>query len=447
MINKYISHGPFLGHLTWDSVKFWFRSARGQKETFILRLFKDGELLDFKECEVLAINDFIAVAEFTGLRDGAEYELKVFLALDCIQTQSFKTKTKSKKNLHFVFGSCRYNHWHNFIQNDAEEGDETFAEILKVHNKKNLDFLLFLGDQIYSDPTYSIGVSETFEDYSETYQESFALANFQQLLSEVPAYMILDDHEIRDNWSRDMLDEFAFFENREEMYRNGIKTYELWQHSRNPNTKKKQYWYHFEQNGHPFFILDIRTLRRNKSSASHAKTLLGHEQLESLFLWLLDNKNKAVRIIGSGVPFCPDYVKNEDKWCAFDEERNLILEFIRLEGIGKTIFLSGDVHLGVFSKMTCVQDDKVEVFNFVSSPLHWPYRGMYISDFHGEKTLTYEQWDSKKKKNKSTFEFKYETSDWLRENQFAEMQINEDGTGFVRHFNMKDKSFDEKYYF
>lgn len=442
-----ISHGPFLGDLTESSIKIWFRSSREREEKFIVRVFSNQDEVDFLEVSVAQSNDYIGLASFKKLKNSTTYEVKIYLAKELLDSITFKTKASKKQDLSFVFGSCRYNHWNNSFKEDASAGDETYREIQKVHNKSDLDFLLFLGDQIYADPTYSVGICQDTEDFSGRYKDSFSQPHFQQLLSEVPSYMILDDHEIRDNWSRDMLDSFSFFENREEIYRNGIKNYELWQHSRNPDTVEKQYWYSFIQSGFSFFVLDIRTKRTLNPQKNRRKTMLGDKQLGELFEWLHSTKGQAVRFIGSGVPFCPDPLKKEDKWCAFEEERNLILEFIRVEKIGKTVFLSGDVHIGVNSKMTCVQDDSFEVHNLVSSPLYWPYRGMYIKEFHKERTLSYDQWVDSKRMYRGLYDYQYSTSNWVRENQFAEVKVKEDGSGSIRHFNMKSGSFEEQYYF
>ena len=442
-----LSHGPFLGHVTEASAKVWFRSGRERNETFLLRLISNDEEVDFQEVPLNANCDYIGTTTFKNLTASTSYEVKIYFVEELVGTVFFETNSLVAGDLHFVFGSCRYNHWDNKFKDDGTEGDDTYKEILNIHQKSPLDFLLCLGDQIYADPTYSVGICQEFEEFSSRYKESFQHKNFHELLSLIPSYMILDDHEIRDNWSRDMLDSFSFFENREEIYKNGIKNYELWQHSRNPDTPKGQYWYHFNQSGIPFFVLDTRTQRRVTPLKHRRKTMLGDQQLGELLEWLKSTKDDSIRFIGTGVPFCPDQLKKIDKWCDFEEERNLILEFIRVEKIGKTVFLSGDVHLGVNSKMTCVQDDSFEVYNLVSSPFYWPYRGMYIREFHTERTLSYEQWTDEDRTYRNIFDYQYTCSNWLRENQFAEVHVNKDGRGSVRHFNMKTKSFEEAFKF
>jgi alkaline phosphatase D len=445
-MSDFFSHGLHQGYTTESSFTLWGRYGKEVKKTLVVRLFEAGSHVDFREVQVRAAEDFTFAVVFTDLRENQEYQV---LASDAEEESlKFVFKTSSSKgDLHFVFGSCRYNHWDNIFQNDGTEGDETYKEILKLHQKTPIDQLFLLGDQIYADPTLMVGVSESFSDYVSTYHESFGYEYFDTLLSKVPTSMLLDDHEIRNNWSQDLLYESSFLENREEMYKNGTKAYESWQHSRNPRTKEGQYWYSQEHKGIPFFFLDTRTRRWLNPGKGLRKTTLGDEQLSALLAWLESTKGKAVRFIASGIPFCPDTIEAEDKWDAFDEERSLILEFLRLEKIGKTIFLSGDVHLGVFSKMHCVEDESLEVLNLTSSPLFWPYPGMKPADFDIEKKLKYNQWQDSGRRIQSEFTYEYTAENWLRENQFCEVKVKASGEGTARHFNMKTRKFESPWYF
>lgn len=72
---------------------------------------------------------------------------------------------------------------------------------------------------------------------------------------------------------------------------------------------------------------------------------------------------------------------------------------------------------------------------------------MYIKEFHKERTLSYDQWVDSKRMYRGLYDYQYSTSNWVRENQFAEVKVKEDGSGSIRHFNMKSGSFEEQYYF
>ena len=60
-----------------------------------------------------------------------------------------------------------------------------------------------LGDQIYADlwgRHHGILRADTFEEFQERYRSAFETPNLRKLMQSLPTYMILDDHEIEDNW-------------------------------------------------------------------------------------------------------------------------------------------------------------------------------------------------------------------------------------------------------
>ncbi|CAM3792151.1 alkaline phosphatase D family protein [Smaragdicoccus niigatensis] len=66
------------------------------------------------------------------------------------------------------------------------------------------DALLLAGDQIYADkPSANLGTdnASTFDDYAHLYAEAWLPGPIRWLLSTVPTCMILDDHDLRDDWN------------------------------------------------------------------------------------------------------------------------------------------------------------------------------------------------------------------------------------------------------
>jgi len=156
---KEITHGPFLGHTTSSSAKIWLRAFTEDENILIFRLYKNGDEIDFREVTILQANDYCATAYFSELQPDSEYTVHIALRKNYEEHFSFHTKKQHSSETRFIFGSCRYNHWNNIIQNDAIAGEKTFVEMANIHQTEPQDFMLFLGGQIYSDPTYSIGVS------------------------------------------------------------------------------------------------------------------------------------------------------------------------------------------------------------------------------------------------------------------------------------------------
>ncbi len=63
-------------------------------------------------------------------------------------------------------------------------------------------------DEIYADMLnrhIPIGLADTFEEFQERYHSAFGSPRMRRLLRQLPTYMILDDHEIEDNWTQDRI--------------------------------------------------------------------------------------------------------------------------------------------------------------------------------------------------------------------------------------------------
>lgn len=110
--------------------------------------------------------------------------------------------------LSFLLGSCRY----PGIFWKKKRADRIFKPMFD-HYSSNPDdvnprFILMTGDQIYADMfnrLIPIGLADTFEEFQERYLTAFGSPNMRRLLRHAPTYMILDDHEIEDNWTQDRI--------------------------------------------------------------------------------------------------------------------------------------------------------------------------------------------------------------------------------------------------
>src|SRR3546814_6165929 len=74
---------------------------------------------------------------------------------------------------------------------------------------------------------------------------------------QVPTYMILDDHEIEDNWTQDRIGKAVS----RKVFHLALGAYMSYQWSHCPRTYQTRLYYEFECNGYPFFVLDTRTQR------------------------------------------------------------------------------------------------------------------------------------------------------------------------------------------
>jgi len=280
----------------------------------------------------------------------------------------FKSASPKRNRAHrYIVGSCRYLRLTANIPSRPDLGDKIFKSI---HALGLLDGVLMVGDQVYVDDLNIAWPDREYADISLKYQAAFSQPYISQLMSSAPTYMILDDHEIEDNWpsNRDSDDD--------ELYRNAIKAYEIFQCSHGPShdlladgridRTLKKYWYTFADGDTDWFVMDCRTERVLSGSD---KRMIGVEQENALSKWL-SNSTAKVKFIVSSVMFMPDQKKHgEDGWQSFAAQRHRILETIRSNAFKNVIFVSGDIHGSLTCQLSHSEDPNFVVHNIVSSPL------------------------------------------------------------------------------
>ena len=284
---------------------------------------------------------------------------------------TFKTTSNQANRTHrYVIGSCRYLRLTAGIPSAPELGDEIFASISALNRKHPLDAVVMTGDQVYVDDLNVLLPDREFAAISKKYQAAFSQPHIRNLMSGTPTYMILDDHEIEDNWpaNQDSTDRG--------LYNNAIRAYEIYQCSHGPahdllpngriNRDLTRYWYWFAHGDIDWFVMDCRTER---TLSGNAKSMIGTEQEYALLKWLINSRAK-VKFIVSSVMFMTDQKQHgDDGWQAFTAQRNRILETIRSHAIKNVVFVSGDIHGSLCSQLTHSKTPNFVVHSIVSSPL------------------------------------------------------------------------------
>ena len=267
-------------------------------------------------------------------------------------------------------------------------------------------FALMVGDQIYADMMsrhVPIGLSDTFEEFQERYHSAFSSPYMRRLLRNLPTYMILDDHEIEDNWTQDRISKSY----KRRLFHLAINAYMSYQWVHGPRNFGKRLFYDFHCGGYPFFVLDTRTQRYMDDIAESLDDnhLLGRpsldrnepSQLDLLIQWLhncqcsLGNKPKFV--VSSSV-FVPNpmsaregrdapsfqcevrWKERSDSWPAFPQTRRALLSAIIRNKIQNVVFVSGDIHCSNVAAMRFSGSEaaeKLRAFSITSSALYWPF--------------------------------------------------------------------------
>ena len=272
----------------------------------------------------------------------------------------------------YIVGSCRYLRLTAGIPSAPHMGDRIFASIntLAQSAEPPISALLMTGDQVYVDDLNIVAPDREYGEILRKYRTAFSQPHISKLMSSVPTYMILDDHEIEDNWpaNRNRRDSF--------LYDNAIAAYELYQASHSPAREMlptgklartlSRYWYQFADGDIEWFVTDSRS-RRNLSDSD--RRILDVEQEYALCKWLIHSPAR-VKFVVTSVMFFPDSKGGgEDAWKGFPGQRLRLLETIRTHRIKNVLFISGDVHGSLTSRLTHSNDPDFEVHTIVSSPL------------------------------------------------------------------------------
>jgi alkaline phosphatase D len=281
--------------------------------------------------------------------------------------------TEPRQARAYIVGSCRYLRMTAGIASLPQLGDRIFASINQLIEgaEPPVSATLMTGDQIYVDDLNLVAPDREYKDILHKYRTAFSQPNIQKLMSGTSTYMILDDHEIEDNWpaNADKSDH--------ELYRNAMAAYEQYQVSHSPahelkfngqinREKLEHYWYQFSDGDIEWFITDSRT-RRNLSADD--RRILDQAQEQALLEWLI-NSPARIKFVVTSVMFYPDRkLHGDDAWKAFPEQRLRLLETIRTRHIKNVVFVSGDVHGSLTSHLTHSEDPDFEVHTIVSSPL------------------------------------------------------------------------------
>jgi alkaline phosphatase D len=386
--------GPIIGHTTTNHARIFLRGEL-QDNTFAfagIRYRRLGEanwsrgefvkLTHLRDMsDVIALNELASDTEY-------EYQAGWFSPMSPVHTvetvqelplqwprEIYRFRTRSSKASTpraYIVGSCRYLRMTAGIAITPKTGDRIFASITDLAQQAEppISAMLMTGDQIYVDDLNVIAPDREYNDILSKYRVAFSQPGISKLFSSLSTYMILDDHEIEDNWPANESQSDA------DLYKNAMAAYELYQASHSPahkllsngqfSRKLEQYWYQFSDGDIEWFVTDSRT-RRNLSA--NDRRILDEEQEQALCKWLIHSPAR-VKFVVTSVMFYPDRKLNgDDAWKAFAQQRLRLLETIRTQRIKNVIFVSGDVHGSLTSRLTHSEDPDFEVHTVVSSPL------------------------------------------------------------------------------
>jgi len=300
---------------------------------------------------------------------------------------------KPSTRLSFLLGSCRY----PGLLWKRKHADQIFGPMRKQVRENDVSFVLMVGDQIYADmlnKNIPIGLADTYEEFQDRYHSAFGSKNMRDLLRSVPNYMILDDHEIEDNWAQDRMES----RRKRMLFNIAIGAYCSYQWTHSPRNYGKRLYYSFESAGYPVFVLDGRTQRYREDDPDELDdnhmlgrpALSGSEpgQLERVLDWLptqQTERGNTPKFIVTASVFAPNNVRStkgekqknaSDSWPSFPDTRRRLLSCIVDNEVQNVVFLSGDIHCSNVAELSfsgSTSAKRLKAFSITSSAFYWPF--------------------------------------------------------------------------
>jgi hypothetical protein len=256
--------------------------------------------------------------------------------------------TPSAGGTSFALASCQYPAG-LIDERVAYRGYERITARLDVGTGIVPRFLVFAGDQVYVDPTAGLYDPSSNDDrYRRPYEDWLAASSVRNALRRIPSFMLLDDHEIADNW-----------EPPEPLPAEARPAYEKYQRGLHPTLNK------FDFDGFRFFLLDTRTERSPRKVGGPAATLFKKARMDALKLFLQNEPGPKFvvsssmllprhrRAIQNDARLAADNVSalHSDGWDGYPATLAEVLGFIAKNGLQQVVFLSGDEHRGCIASI------------------------------------------------------------------------------------------------
>lgn len=414
---------------------------------------------------------------FKALPDKEQW-VKQLEALDVeLAAATFTTLPKgSQDNLSFVFGSCRY----PGVLWAKKRADMIFRAVHDRFHAAKKDgtkprFFMMVGDQIYADTlpkALGLAVAHSEGEFRERYMTAFGSPFTRAVLKSVPTYMILDDHEIEDNWVQGRLRNAE----KRALFNLAIRAYMSYQWVHCPrnygdDAKKNQgnrLYYSFEAAGFPFFVMDGRTqrVRDDEDLDLSDNHMLGRPgkgtgyigQIDEVCDWLVQQQKDygdRPKFIVTASVFVPNEVKTtrgpaekaaDDSWPAFPLTRDQLLCAITDNNVQNVVFLSGDIHCSNVAEIHFLdpqgQKSPLQAYSVTSSAFYWPY------PFADGDPLGYVH-DSTKENDDfamtNKFTMQYRAWNFQQNDNFSQVEVNwKSKTLHVRTFGKDGKKLDEE---
>jgi alkaline phosphatase D len=342
-----------VGSVTKNSAKVWI-AYRGKGQN-ILILGDTAEKRVYYPTNLNYITnkkgDVALTMDFTGLKPDHRYN--IIISIDGWGTNvkhSFKTQADTAyKDFNFILGSCALQM--PGIARMVFPGGANW--IFYRMKKKNSDFMVWLGDDVYY-------MKKDFSSYEGMFnlnvklRKSFPL--YRDFLAAQPHYTIWDDHDFGPD---NCCNTFGLKDSSLKVFKG------MWPNTYPEGNEFYGNYFSFRYYDAEFFMTDSRFFRDEPGDTAAA--FFGETQM----IWL---KNKLLmsdatfKFIAVGSQVINDNSFGES-YLEYPKERNELFDFVAKNNIKGVVFLTGDKHYSELSKL----DWKgYPFYDFTCSPLTFP---------------------------------------------------------------------------
>jgi choline dehydrogenase-like flavoprotein len=311
----------------------------------------------------------------------------------------------------FALASCQYP---SDIFNRMPEGehatrgpvDRSLLALSDRLNEPNPPTLLLLcGDQVYTDATAGLFDPKISDQrfripHERRGQSRGSMAVMQR--RDLRVEMMLDDHEIRDNWAPNDPDPEVLGSGKTVLERGRLAYF---RYERGLLKAPSRAWHTIEHNGLPFFLGDTRTERKGRTVLNWRDVrIMSPKQSTALCEWLkADGHKDRPKFILTASALLPRRMQvtekparalHSDNWEGYPASMHALLKFICDNEIRGVVFLSGDEHLSNLVTATVKRSDRESgctLHSVHSSALYAPYpvANAVPQDFKGDEIFCF----------------------------------------------------------
>ena len=377
--------GPVVGKVTAHSARVLLECERDA----IVVGCADDRMGGRHEVEVELRRHRPGIFHFDGLRDGTPYTV-TFKGANGGRNATFKTLSPGDARFKLLCVSC----------NDTAAAPGIWPVAAEHVRSGAVQFVLHLGDQIYADEAFRIGMKtfdrqrapqweeETRDLFRDVYRRTWTAGAVAEVLANCSNLMVWDDHDIRDNWSeKEQLRRPALYQRVLKLGKDVYREYQrqLW----DDGTALASDGYR-EFHAHRFgnmgvIFLDQRGGREDASVC--AEPYLGTVQWTQLRRLLITDtsfSSVSVLVVAMALPLVllserltrfasvliPD-VRDQWSYSPYRGERLQILSLLKdwqsARSDRRVILVTGDAHVGVVSDIC--YEEKPLFRQVISSPV------------------------------------------------------------------------------